>query len=204
MTTEEKVTHSKKRKRDVEEGDKKGKDVTPVEKSKKRQKKEGETESPAVKKVKKEKASKDGKKKKGKGDKDKKDPRSLAERTLFVGQVPFDATADEIKSIFEAKEGITSVVVRPLTDKKTKSFRGTAFVEFKTISEATLGLSLHHQTVRGRRINVERTLKGSGSANRKEQLLNLNNNSLKLSEKKVNKVAIKIYTDVYFVEILSR
>jgi hypothetical protein len=39
---------------------------------------------------------------------------------------------------------------------------GTAFVTFQSIREATLALSLHHAVIRGRRINVERTLKGSG------------------------------------------
>ena len=122
-----------------------------------------------------------------------KDPRASAELTLFAGQIPFDTPSSEIKSLFESKEGISEVTVRMLTDKKSGAFKGLAFIEFKSIKEATLGLSLHHSTVRGRRINVERTLKGSSSSStRKEQLLNLNSNSLKLSEKKVKIIYIYI------------
>lgn len=105
---------------------------------------------------------------------------------VFVGQIPFNATSDDVKQVFEEADGISDVKVRFLTDKRTGKPRGMAFVELNSPEEVLKALRLHHTVVKGRRINVERTVNGRGkSTNRKEYLLNINSDrNLKLSSKK--------------------
>ena len=57
-----------------------------------------------------------------------------SDRTLYVGNVPESATADELKSLF-ADHG--SVYVRILTDRDTGAHKGAAFVKFDTPEAAS-------------------------------------------------------------------
>uniref|UniRef100_A0AAV1UQX3 RRM domain-containing protein n=1 Tax=Peronospora matthiolae TaxID=2874970 RepID=A0AAV1UQX3_9STRA len=89
--------------------------------------------------------------------------------TLFVGQLPFRATEGMIRNHFsEAGE----IKLRMLTDKKTKKFRGMAFIEVKDSKALGAALSRHHTLLQGRRINVELTASGGGtnSENRRTKL----------------------------------
>uniref|UniRef100_K3WTZ2 RRM domain-containing protein n=1 Tax=Globisporangium ultimum (strain ATCC 200006 / CBS 805.95 / DAOM BR144) TaxID=431595 RepID=K3WTZ2_GLOUD len=84
--------------------------------------------------------------------------------TLFIGQLPYNATEQKIREHFrEAGE----IEVRMLTDKRTKKFKGTAFIEVKDSKALGAALSRHHTLMNGRRINVEMTASGGG--NKSEQ-----------------------------------
>lgn len=89
--------------------------------------------------------------------------------TLFVGQLPYKATEEMVRSHFsEAGE----IKLRMLTDKKTKRFKGTAFIEVKDSKALGAALSRHHTLLQGRRINVELTASGGGnkSENRRNKI----------------------------------
>ncbi|KAH7488751.1 hypothetical protein PRIC1_007124 [Phytophthora ramorum] len=89
--------------------------------------------------------------------------------TLFVGQLPFRATEAMVRKHFaEAGE----IKLRMLTDKKTKKFKGTAFIEVKDSKALGAALSRHHTLLQGRRINVEMTASGGGnkSENRRNKI----------------------------------
>lgn len=73
---------------------------------------------------------------------------------LFVGNLPYKASADDIKKHFRAA-GEASV--RLMTDKKTRKPKGFAFVEFPDLATFTKGLAYHHTTFMKRQINVEMT-----------------------------------------------
>ena len=106
--------------------------------------------------------------------------------TLFVGQLPYDCTKQDICNHFKDGGVTGDVKVRMLTDRKTKKFRGIAFVEFSSSRQMALGLRLHQSHFGefsvvddgkkrpnrwGRIINVERTCGGGGKgAARKEKL----------------------------------
>jgi nucleolar protein 6 len=80
--------------------------------------------------------------------------------TLFVGQLPFKCTEAAIRKHFSEAGDIQ---LRMLTDKKTKKFKGTAFIEVKDSKALGAALSRHHSLLNGRRINVELTASGGGN-----------------------------------------
>lgn len=84
--------------------------------------------------------------------------------TLFVGQLPYNATEAKVRQHFHEAGDIQ---VRMLTDKRTKKFKGTAFIEVKDSKALGAALSRHHTLFNGRRINVEMTASGGG--NKSEQ-----------------------------------
>ena len=93
--------------------------------------------------------------------------------TLFIGQLPYSASAADVRRHFKQNGVVGGIQVR-LRTARDGSSRGTAFVEFDTEADVHTGLRLHHSVFSGRRINVERTVGGGGSLNqRKEKLANL-------------------------------
>ncbi|KAE8878481.1 hypothetical protein PF005_g15301 [Phytophthora fragariae] len=108
------------------------------------------------------------KQKKSKTDEDGKPVKSI-HLTLFVGQLPFRATEAAVRKHF-AEAG--DIKLRMLTDKKTKKFKGTAFIEVKDSKALGAALSRHHTLLQGRRINVELTASGGGnkSENRRNKI----------------------------------
>ncbi|CAH0488003.1 unnamed protein product [Peronospora farinosa] len=111
---------------------------------------------------------KEKKRKKQKKDEDN-DVHKSIHLTLFVGQLPFRATEGMIRKHF-AEAG--DIKLRMLTDKKTKKFKGTAFIEVKDSKALGAALSRHHTLLQGRRINVELTASGGGnkSENRRNKI----------------------------------
>lgn len=81
--------------------------------------------------------------------------------TLFLGQLPFDATpeavAAHLKTVCKGE-----VEVRLLTDKKQGESRGIGFADFETEEDVTLALGLHDSLFGGRRLLVERSTYVSG------------------------------------------
>ncbi|KAG7380275.1 hypothetical protein PHYPSEUDO_007585 [Phytophthora pseudosyringae] len=87
--------------------------------------------------------------------------------TLFVGQLPYRATEAMVRKHF-AEAG--DIQLRMLTDKKTKRFKGTAFIEVKDSKALGAALSRHHTLMQGRRINVELTASGGGNKSENRRL----------------------------------
>ncbi len=55
-------------------------------------------------------------------------------KKLYVGNLPFSATEEELRGLFEKHGALTSVSV--ITDRETGRSRGFAFVEFEDASSA--------------------------------------------------------------------
>ncbi|CAG5096581.1 Similar to SPBC365.04c: Uncharacterized RNA-binding protein C365.04c (Schizosaccharomyces pombe (strain 972 / ATCC 24843)) [Cotesia congregata] len=92
---------------------------------------------------------------------------------LFVGNIPYGATVEEIKNHF-LKEVSQVISVRIPTVKKTNEPRGFAYVEFSNSIDYEKGLSLHHSQLNGRRINVQYTQSGSKNAGKKSEIIKKN------------------------------
>lgn len=73
---------------------------------------------------------------------------------LFVGNLPTDVTADELKQHFLTKVDTVSNVRIPIKSD-TKTPRGFAFVEVTNSTDLEKGLSLHHTIIKNRRIIVK-------------------------------------------------
>ncbi|KAL1412891.1 hypothetical protein Q8F55_000640 [Vanrija albida] len=102
---------------------------------------------------------------------DKKSKKEIKQRfILFVGNLGFRTTADEVRAHFKEAAGrIPSV--RLLTDKASGKSRGIAFVELATGAEMQACLRLHETKLNQRAINVELTAGGGGkSAARKGKI----------------------------------
>ncbi|GAA6019069.1 hypothetical protein JCM11491_002505 [Sporobolomyces phaffii] len=92
---------------------------------------------------------------------------------VFVGNLPYKVTADDIKKHFESC-GETPQV-RLLTPKApppsasgsssaVPASKGCAFVQFATSTALQSALRLHHSTLENRKINVELTAGGGGNS----------------------------------------
>ncbi|KAJ1639381.1 hypothetical protein T492DRAFT_114444 [Pavlovales sp. CCMP2436] len=88
-------------------------------------------------------------------------------KTVFVGQLAFNTTTEELTKHFAAVAGMTRppVSVRLLAQKDSGKSRGMAFVQLAVEADVHTALkALHKSILGGRRINVERTVGGGGSA----------------------------------------
>ncbi|GAA5799657.1 hypothetical protein EDC94DRAFT_598140 [Helicostylum pulchrum] len=89
---------------------------------------------------------------------------------VFVGNLPYATTVEELEKHFEHVEDIKST--RLLTDKATGKPKGFAFMEFEHSKDLNKALAFHHTFFKKRQINVELTAGGGGnkSETRKEKL----------------------------------
>lgn len=72
---------------------------------------------------------------------------------LYVGNLSFDTTEGDIRSLFEACGSVTSCSL--ITDKFTGKSRGFAFVEMSSSEEAAKAISdLHGKDFDGRALTV--------------------------------------------------
>jgi RNA recognition motif-containing protein len=75
------------------------------------------------------------------------------ESKLYVGNLPYTATEEELKTLFEQAGTVTSVAV--IKDRETGRSKGFAFVEMSTSEEAQKAIStLHGQMLGGRDLRV--------------------------------------------------
>ncbi|EKX52242.1 hypothetical protein GUITHDRAFT_102145 [Guillardia theta CCMP2712] len=100
-----------------------------------------------------------------------KEKEGFVKHILFLGQLPFDVTADDIKQHFASCAPHDQMSIRVLTDRVTGKPRGIAFLEFKDSTAAEAALSLDHSIMRGRRIRVERTAKGSSKDPKRKSVI---------------------------------
>jgi len=74
-------------------------------------------------------------------------------KKLFVGNVPYSITEDELKQVFSEAGQVESVAI--ITDKMTGRPRGFVFVEMATDEEAAKAVELlNGKDVGGRALNV--------------------------------------------------
>jgi len=74
-------------------------------------------------------------------------------KNLFVGNMNFQTTEDQLRSLFQPLGEITRV--RIITDRDTGRARGFAFVEMANDEEATKAIAaLNGKEVEGRALNV--------------------------------------------------
>ncbi|RUS74648.1 hypothetical protein EGW08_017581 [Elysia chlorotica] len=98
--------------------------------------------------------------------KDVKDPKKYV---LFIGNLPFDITREQLEEHFRKTGGIKSI--RIPREKTTDKGRGFAYMEFDGRISHGIALRLHQTTLGGRKINVEFTSIGGGKSEaRKEKL----------------------------------
>ena len=80
---------------------------------------------------------------------------------LFIGQMDFDTTAEDLETYLRDQGLDCPINLRILTDRETGKSRGAAFLDIcggkRSLKRC---LSLHHTLLKGRRINVEKTSKG--------------------------------------------
>lgn len=95
----------------------------------------------------------------------------MSETNLYVGNLPWDTTKEELSTRFSTYGVVRSV--RIITDKETGRSRGFGFVEFNNEAEAQLALAEDGQDFGGRalRVNIanrqreERPRGGNGNGN---------------------------------------
>jgi len=74
-------------------------------------------------------------------------------KNIFVGNLDFGATEDQVRSLFEAYGGVDRVSIK--TDRETGRSRGFAFVEMSNEAEAERAISaLNGTNLGGRALNV--------------------------------------------------
>ncbi|BGP24020.1 RNA binding protein [Rhodotorula toruloides] len=90
---------------------------------------------------------------------------------LFVGNMPYTITVDEIKKHFEPCGEVPTVRLltpRNASDsspsKPKPTSKGCAFLEFTSATALQSALRLHHSTLSSRKINVELTAGGGGNS----------------------------------------
>ncbi|XP_051158220.1 uncharacterized protein LOC127279736 [Leptopilina boulardi] len=89
---------------------------------------------------------------------------------LFVGNIPFQATVEDIKKHFLQK--VNEVIsVRIPTIKGSKKPRGFAYVEVTNSVDYEKALSLHHTNIQGFKIKVEYTQTGSKNIKNKQEVV---------------------------------
>lgn len=96
-------------------------------------------------------------------------PKNETKYVLFVGNLPFSVTKENLEEHFRKTGGVKNI--RIPQDKAKQCSRGFAYIEFKDRISHGIALRLHHTTLAGRKINVEFTSIGGGkNENRKEKL----------------------------------
>ena len=84
-------------------------------------------------------------------------------KKLYVGNLPFSTTEDELRAIFEQHGGVDSVNV--ITDRETGRSRGFAFVEMSDSNAAEQAMrALDGSDMAGRslRVNEAQDRRGGG------------------------------------------
>lgn len=75
-------------------------------------------------------------------------------KTLFVSNLSFDTTEDQLRELFGAMGPLKAV--RIIRDKSQKS-KGYCYIEYETVEALEKGLELNQKLVHGRKINVARS-----------------------------------------------
>ena len=86
-------------------------------------------------------------------------------KKLYVGNIPFSATEDELRSLFEQHGSVESINV--ITDRETGRPRGFAFVEMDASAADAAMQALDGKDMGGRSLRVnEANERGAGGGGR--------------------------------------
>ncbi|CAG5114868.1 unnamed protein product [Candidula unifasciata] len=96
---------------------------------------------------------------------------------LFIGNLPYNITREQLEEHFRKTGGIKSV--RIPKEKGTDKGRGFAYMEFDGRISHGIALRLHQTTLGGRKINVEFTSIGGGKSEARKEKLKLKNRKRK-------------------------
>lgn len=77
----------------------------------------------------------------------------MAMSKLYVGNLPFRTTEDNLRAFFEETAGPVADV-KIIMDRETGRSRGFAFVSFETDDGARKGMELNDQEFEGRRLKI--------------------------------------------------
>lgn len=88
---------------------------------------------------------------------------------VFVGQLPFYLADDKCIRKHFAQAGCSIAGIRMLSDKKTKKFRGVAFVELSDKDSLAAALKLHQSRLGHKKIVVELSAGGGGNSTVRKQ-----------------------------------
>ncbi|ORY04068.1 hypothetical protein K493DRAFT_404787 [Basidiobolus meristosporus CBS 931.73] len=102
---------------------------------------------------------------------------------VFVGNLPYETTKENLTKHFETAGGIKSV--RLITDKQTNKPKGFAFLEFDDPECLKKALFFHHTFFNRRKINVELTAGGGGHSEARKTKLNEKNAKLEEERRKI-------------------
>lgn len=74
------------------------------------------------------------------------------QHTVFIGNLPFSTTKQELQEVFEKSGSITEIHIP--VDRQTGKSRGFAFVTFETEEASQAALEMNGQEMNGRTIKV--------------------------------------------------
>ncbi len=82
----------------------------------------------------------------------KQDEDDVDSRSVYVGQVDYEATPEELQAHFQSCDSINRVTI--ICDKFTGRPKGYAYVEFESVEGAETAVSLNESIFRGRQLKV--------------------------------------------------
>jgi hypothetical protein len=97
--------------------------------------------------------------------------KAIVPYVVFVGQLEYETTADELKEFLLSKGIEGNIKVRMLTHNDTGKSKGMAFVEVDYAAEMYKCVALHHCMFKGRMINIEKSCGGKNKDHRKEKII---------------------------------
>ncbi|KAI8340272.1 hypothetical protein BC941DRAFT_419971 [Chlamydoabsidia padenii] len=103
---------------------------------------------------------------------------------VFVGNLSYTTTKEDLETHFASAGGLVSV--RLLTDKETKKPKGFAFLEFEDSRHLNKALAFHHTYLNKRQINVELTAGGGGNTSNRTEKLKTKNERLQEERQKAH------------------
>lgn len=98
-------------------------------------------------------------------------PKHDHEKSVFIGNLPFDVEEEPLRQHFRLCGAITNV--RIIRDQKTGAGKGFGYVTFADASSVTLALSLDNQLFSGRRLRVQRSTEKPKPTPRKNSSMSL-------------------------------
>ena len=118
---------------------------------------------------------------------------------VFVGQLDYEITVEELTQFFRSKGIEGSIKMRLLKDKETGRSKGMAFVELETAAEMYKCVALHHSIVNGRMVNIEKSCGGKNKEVRKEKLTEKRQEQTQKLNETVKKI-LETYTEQGIVQ----
>eukprot|EP00633_Aureoumbra_lagunensis_P010660 CAMPEP_0197328068 /NCGR_PEP_ID=MMETSP0892-20130614/3913_1 /TAXON_ID=44058 ORGANISM="Aureoumbra lagunensis, Strain CCMP1510" /NCGR_SAMPLE_ID=MMETSP0892 /ASSEMBLY_ACC=CAM_ASM_000538 /LENGTH=377 /DNA_ID=CAMNT_0042823535 /DNA_START=169 /DNA_END=1299 /DNA_ORIENTATION=+ len=112
----------------------------------------------------------------------------------FVGQLNYSTSANRLKQFLIDRGVQGHLKVRLRTDKKTGKSLGQAFVECESTEALHACVALHHATLDGRRINVEKSA-GGGKATKQKRVSQLRSDQQQHVQQTVERIINEYLAD---------